>query len=56
MMNSVIGPNQMAFIKDRQIVDNFVIAEEVIRSWKKDSQGGLLVKLDFVKAYDSVDH
>ncbi|KAK3219402.1 hypothetical protein Dsin_013372 [Dipteronia sinensis] len=30
--------------------------EEIIHSWKKDNEGGLLVKLDFEKAYNYVDH
>ncbi|KAK2663059.1 hypothetical protein Ddye_001633 [Dipteronia dyeriana] len=55
-MDSVISPTQMAFLKDRHIIDSFVIAEEVIHSWKKKGNGGLLVKLDFQKAYDTVDH
>ncbi|KAK2639301.1 hypothetical protein Ddye_027096 [Dipteronia dyeriana] len=46
----------MAFIKDRQIVDCFYIVEEVMNYWKKDGRGGLLVKLEFEKAYDSVDN
>ncbi|KAK2653362.1 hypothetical protein Ddye_013218 [Dipteronia dyeriana] len=46
----------MAFVKGRQIVDIFVIIEEIIPSWKKNGEGGLLVKLDFKKAYDSVSH
>ena len=56
VMNSVIGENQMAFVNNRQILDSFVIAEEVIHSWRNDKVGGLVVKLDFEKAYDSVDH
>ncbi|KAK2641017.1 hypothetical protein Ddye_022780 [Dipteronia dyeriana] len=55
-MDSVIGSIQSAFVKGRQIVDSFIIADEVIHSWKKDGKCGLLVKLDFEKAYDSVDH
>ncbi|KAK2654080.1 hypothetical protein Ddye_013936 [Dipteronia dyeriana] len=55
-MDSVIGPSQMAFVKGRQITDSFVITEEIIDSWKKNGRGGLLVKLDFEKAYDSIDH
>ncbi|KAK2638139.1 hypothetical protein Ddye_025934 [Dipteronia dyeriana] len=55
-MDKVIGPNQMAFVKGRQINDSFVIAKEVIHSWRKDDLGGILVKLDFEKAYDNVDH
>ncbi|KAK2660472.1 hypothetical protein Ddye_007005 [Dipteronia dyeriana] len=56
IMNLVMDPTQMVFVKDRQIIDNFVIAEWVIHSWKKDKEGGLLLKLDFEKAYNSVDH
>ncbi|KAK2654791.1 hypothetical protein Ddye_014647 [Dipteronia dyeriana] len=56
MMNSVVGPSQIAFVKGHQIVDSFVIAEEIIHSWKRDGKWGLLLKLDFEKAYDSVDH
>ncbi|KAK3199060.1 hypothetical protein Dsin_022475 [Dipteronia sinensis] len=47
VMNSVISLNQMAFVKDRQILDSFIIAEEVIHSWKKEGVGGFLIKLDF---------
>ncbi|KAK2648656.1 hypothetical protein Ddye_016145 [Dipteronia dyeriana] len=56
VMDLVISPNPMAFVKGRQIVDSFVIAEEVIHSWRKDDLEVILVKLDFQKAYDSVDH
>ncbi|KAK0603038.1 hypothetical protein LWI29_000757 [Acer saccharum] len=56
VMDKVISPNHMAFVKGRQIMDSFVIANKVIYSWKNDGKGGLLVKLDFEKAYDSVDH
>ncbi|KAK3220869.1 hypothetical protein Dsin_014839 [Dipteronia sinensis] len=40
-------------------LDSFVVAEEIIHHWKKKKRGGvggLLVKLDFEKAYDSLDH
>ncbi|KAK3222740.1 hypothetical protein Dsin_009765 [Dipteronia sinensis] len=36
MMNSVIGPTQMAFLKGRQMVDSFVNAEDIIHYWKKN--------------------
>ena len=55
-MGSIIDDTQMAFVKGRQIVDNFIITNEIIHSWKKDKQGSLVVKLDFEKAYDSIDH
>ncbi|KAK0584469.1 hypothetical protein LWI29_013775 [Acer saccharum] len=55
-MDSIIGETQMAFVAKRQIMDSFVIAKEVIKKWRRDKEAGLLVKLDFEKAYDSVDH
>ncbi|KAK2649627.1 hypothetical protein Ddye_017116 [Dipteronia dyeriana] len=56
VMNSIIGDSQMAFIKNRQITNCLMIANEVIHKWKRDKVGGLLVKIDFEKAYDCVDH
>ena len=32
------------------------MAEEIIHSWRNHKVGGPLVKLDFEKAYDFVDH
>ncbi|KAK2643784.1 hypothetical protein Ddye_018979 [Dipteronia dyeriana] len=51
VLNSVISSSKMAFIKGHQIVDNFVITEEVIHSWKKDDpilSSGELLSVDFV--------
>ncbi|KAK3197937.1 hypothetical protein Dsin_021352 [Dipteronia sinensis] len=56
VMDSINGETQMAFIKNNQILDSFVIAKEIIQLWKKDNNSGLHVKVDFEKAYDSVDH
>ncbi|KAK2642619.1 hypothetical protein Ddye_024382 [Dipteronia dyeriana] len=43
VMNGIKGVTQMAFVKGRQIMDSFVIANEIIHSWKKDSEWGLVV-------------
>ncbi|KAK2662605.1 hypothetical protein Ddye_001179 [Dipteronia dyeriana] len=56
VMNSIIGESQMAFVENRQSSDSLVIAEEIIHKWRSGDVGGMLVKLDFEKAYDSVDH
>ncbi|KAK2648406.1 hypothetical protein Ddye_015895 [Dipteronia dyeriana] len=56
VMESVVGDSQLAFVKNRQIVDSFMIAKEVIQKWKSKKEGGLVVKLDFEKAFDSVEH
>ncbi|KAK3204424.1 hypothetical protein Dsin_018470 [Dipteronia sinensis] len=55
VMDLIIGETQMAFVRNRQILDSFVIAGEIIHKWSLEEEGGLLVKLDFEKAYDSVD-
>ncbi|KAK3212501.1 hypothetical protein Dsin_017207 [Dipteronia sinensis] len=55
-MGDIISDSQSTFVKNRHILDSFVVAEEIIQSWKLDKEGGLLLKLDFEKAYDSVDH
>ncbi|KAK2638855.1 hypothetical protein Ddye_026650 [Dipteronia dyeriana] len=56
IMDVVIEETQMEFVSNRQLTDSFMITEEIINKWKGDKEGGLLVKLDFEKAYDSVDH
>ncbi|KAK2651719.1 hypothetical protein Ddye_011575 [Dipteronia dyeriana] len=56
VINTIIGDSQIAFVKNHQILDNFVIAKEIINMWKNDNLGGLLVKLDFEKAYYCVDN
>jgi hypothetical protein len=56
---SVIGPliaeTQSAFLKGRQLVDGVVVVNEVIDSAKKNGKECLILKVDFEKAYDSVD-
>ncbi|KAK2663424.1 hypothetical protein Ddye_001998 [Dipteronia dyeriana] len=47
VMDTVIGDTQMAFVRNRQILDSFVIVEDIIHSWRKDSERALLAKLDF---------
>ncbi|KAK3187885.1 hypothetical protein Dsin_027446 [Dipteronia sinensis] len=56
VVNEVIGETQIAFVAGLQIIDSFVVANEVINSWRREKDGGLMLKLDFEKAYDSVDH
>ncbi|RVW41216.1 Retrovirus-related Pol polyprotein from type-1 retrotransposable element R2 [Vitis vinifera] len=44
-----------AFVKGRQILDASLIANEVIDSWQKRKEKGLICKLDIEKAYDSIN-
>ncbi|GAU20182.1 hypothetical protein TSUD_352460 [Trifolium subterraneum] len=44
-----------SFVKDRQILDGILIANEVVDEARKSHKELLLFKVDFEKAYDSVD-
>lgn len=52
---SVISPNQSAFIAGRKILDGNLIANEVIRMASIENLKLLLFKVDFEKAFDSVN-
>ncbi|GJY46405.1 putative RNA-directed DNA polymerase, eukaryota, reverse transcriptase zinc-binding domain protein [Tanacetum coccineum] len=55
VIDSIIGPNQSAFIKGRQILDGCLIANEIIRMETLEDQRMLLFKVDFEKSFDSVN-
>ncbi|KAK1698474.1 hypothetical protein QYE76_015171 [Lolium multiflorum] len=53
--NRIIGPHQTAFIKGRNILDGPLALIEIIHEIKTKKLGGILLKLDFEKAYDRVN-
>ncbi|MCH83336.1 endonuclease/exonuclease/phosphatase family protein [Trifolium medium] len=55
VIGSVIGEAQSAFVKDRQILDGILITNEVVDEASKYKKELLLFKIDFEKAYDSVE-
>jgi hypothetical protein len=55
VIGSVISETQTAFVKDRHILDNILIANEVVDEARRLKKELLLFKVDFEKAYDSVD-
>jgi hypothetical protein len=55
VIGSVISEAQTAFVKDRQILDGVLIANEVVDEARRSKKELLLFKVDFEKAYDSVD-
>jgi hypothetical protein len=55
VIGSVISETQTAFVKDRQILDGILIANEVVDEARRSKKELLLFKVDFEKAYDSVD-
>jgi hypothetical protein len=55
VIDSLIASNQSAFIKGRNLVDSVVVVNEVVELAKKSRKECLIFKVDFEKAYDSVD-
>ncbi|GAU31165.1 hypothetical protein TSUD_315900 [Trifolium subterraneum] len=55
VIGSVISESQTAFMKDRQILDRILIANEAVDEARRTKKELMLFKVDFEKAYDSVD-
>ncbi|GAU49906.1 hypothetical protein TSUD_139620 [Trifolium subterraneum] len=55
VMGSVISESQTAFVCDRQLLDGILIANEVVDEARRAKKELMLFKIDFEKAYDSVD-
>ncbi|GMJ01570.1 hypothetical protein HRI_003826200 [Hibiscus trionum] len=53
--DSIISESQFAFISGRQILDCSFIANEAIDAILKEGRSGLVFKVDFKKAYDTVE-
>ncbi|BFG18452.1 hypothetical protein CerSpe_047260 [Prunus speciosa] len=53
-MQKVISPAQASFIPGRQIVDNIIVAQEVLHKFRnsKGKKGFIAWKIDLSKAYD----
>ena len=57
-MNKIISLNQSAFIKERLISDNILVAHECMHHLQNKRMGGefeMALKLDISKAYDRVE-
>jgi len=50
----LIHTNQTAFIKGRNIMSGIMILHEILHETKRKNQTGVVLKLDFEKAYDKV--
>lgn len=51
----MVGVSQTAFIPGRNIIDGVVILYEVLLHLKSRKEEGIILKLDFEKAYDKVN-
>lgn len=54
-VNKIISDHQSAFIGNRFIMDGVVVLNEVINEARKKKMERLIFKIDFAKAYDSVE-
>lgn len=55
VITSVISDSQSAFVKGKQILDSILVANEIVDEVRRLKKDLLLFKVDFEKAYDSVD-
>jgi hypothetical protein len=55
VISSVVSDSQSAFVKGKQILDGILVANEVVDEARRLKKEMLLFKVDFEKAYDSVD-
>lgn len=53
--NRLISSNQTAFIRGRYILESVVTAHEIIHSVHQSEGAGVILKLDYEKAYDKVN-
>jgi hypothetical protein len=51
----IISPNQTAFIRERYIIDGAVMLHEIVRELSRKKMDGVVLKIDFEKAYDSIN-
>jgi hypothetical protein len=55
VMDSLVSPTQSAFLKGRLLVDGVMVVNEIVDWAKKTGKSCLIFKVDFEKAYDSVE-
>ena len=55
VLNNIIGPDQRGFLKDRYIEDNTRLIYDLVQYCKDNRMDGLLLLIDFEKAFDSIE-
>jgi len=55
IMSSIISTSQSTFVKGQHLVDGVLVVNEVVGLAKKLNRDCLILKVDFEKAYDSVN-
>jgi len=55
VLNKVIDINQSVFLSGRGLLDSVLIANETVDFLRKERLKGVIVKVDYEKAYDSME-
>lgn len=55
VMDKIISNTQGTFVKERQVMDGILIANEYVDWRKRSNIPGLICKIDLEKAYDMMD-
>ena len=55
LLETLISPLQSAFISSRMMTDSVILAQEIVADWRRLGTVGFMWKVDFAKAYDSLD-
>ena len=55
IVQRIVAPTQTAFIKGRYILESVVVTHEIVHSVNKSGEQGIVLKLDYEKAYDRVN-
>lgn len=51
----LIHSNQVGYVQNRKITDNIRTAIDIMETLKEDNLSGILINIDFEKAFDSID-
>ena len=54
-LHDIIGPDQKGFLKNRHIEENTRLVYDLIQYCKKTKREGILLLIDFEKAFDSIE-
>jgi hypothetical protein len=54
LLPNLVSANQSAFVRERNIHDNFILVQQMVKSLNRTKEAHILLKLDISKAFDSV--
>lgn len=55
VLSKTIDSSQSIFLKGKGLLDSTLVANEVVDEIKREKKSGIVVKVDYEKAYNSVD-